>query len=221
MPERRQIFHPSTNAVARGSILALVLLLGAAAWTAVFVDRSPYTTYVGVVHTQPVPFSHQHHVEMLGIDCRYCHTTVEHSPFAGIPPTETCLNCHAQIWADAPMLAPLYESMEQNRPLEWTRVHDLPDYVYFDHSIHVAKGIGCVTCHGRVDKMPLTWKVETMHMDWCLDCHRAPEKYIRPHEFVFDLSWEPEEDQMTLGRRLVEEYDVRTFGLTDCWICHR
>lgn len=217
-----QVFYPSANTIARLSLLVLLLILGSLAWVGLMVVRSPYATNVGVVVSQPVPFSHQHHVAGLGIDCRYCHTSVEESAFAGIPSTQICYGCHSQVWANAPMLEPVRASMRNDEPLVWTRVHDLPDHAYFNHSIHVRQGVGCVTCHGNVGEMPLMWKAERMQMDWCLDCHRAPEKYVRPREHVFDLTWEPKEDQLTLGRRLVEEYGIDTSGLLmDCWTCHR
>jgi hypothetical protein len=172
-----------------------------------------------VAREQPVQFSHKHHVGGIGIDCRYCHTSVETASTAGIPPTETCMTCHSQIWAESPMLEPVRASWRSGRSLEWTRVHDLPDFAYFDHSIHVNKGIGCVTCHGRVDRMPLMWRVERLHMEWCLDCHRHPERHIRPREQVFSMTWVSSEDQRTLGERLVKEYGVQK--LTDCYVCHR
>jgi hypothetical protein len=217
-----QIFHPSTNTFAKVTIFgALFFLIGLGAVGLVWA-RSPYTTGVGVVQPQPVQFSHEHHVGGLGIDCRYCHTTVEISPFAGMPPTHTCMTCHSQIWNDSPILAPVRESYRTGSPLAWTRVHDIPDYVYFDHSIHINKGIGCVSCHGRVDRMALMAKAEPMTMEWCLDCHRAPERQIRPKEFVFAMDWTPAEDQLTLGRRLLAEYHIPDGQrLSDCYICHR
>ena len=166
-----------------------------------------------------MPFSHKHHVGGLGIDCRYCHTAVEKSSSAGIPPTETCMSCHSQIWSDAPMLEPVRESYRSGKSIQWTKVHDLPGFVYFNHSIHVAKGMGCAVCHGRVDQMPLMYQQNTLFMEWCLDCHRQPEKYIRPKDKVFQMDYKPAEDQMVLGAKLVSEYKVRK--LTDCWICHR
>ena len=166
-----------------------------------------------------MPFSHKHHVGGLGIDCRYCHTAVEKSSSAGIPPTETCMSCHSQIWSDAPMLEPVRESYRSGNSIQWTKVHDLPGFVYFNHSIHVAKGMGCAVCHGRVDQMPLMYQQNTLFMEWCLDCHRQPEKYIRPKDKVFQMDYKPAEDQLTLGAKLVSEYKVRK--LTDCWICHR
>src|SRR5512143_956525 len=171
-----QIFHRSANSIAKASIIAAVLLVTSLLWAALELQRSPYYTYAGVAKMQPVPFSHQHHVAGLGIDCRYCHTSVEQSSFAGLPPTETCMTCHSQIWTNAAMLAPVRQSLAADVPLRWTRVNDLPDFVYFNHSIHIDKGIGCVTCHGQVNRMPLMQKAHSLYMSWCLDCHRAPEK---------------------------------------------
>src|SRR5207302_3881905 len=181
-----QIFHRSANSIARVSIFGAVFFVAALGWLFDAVNRSPWVTEASVAREQPIQFSHERHVAGLGIDCRYCHTSVEESSFAGIPPTETCMNCHREIWKDSPMLEAVRESYRSGRPLEWIRVHDLPDFVYFDHSIHVAKGVGCASCHGRVDDMPLTWRVATLQMDWCLDCHRQPERYVRPRERVFD-----------------------------------
>lgn len=214
-----QLFHRSSNAIARASIPGAVLSLGAAGWLLYAGYRSDYATGAHAAREQPVPFSHKHHVGGEGIDCRYCHTSVEESAFAGLPPTETCMSCHSQIWSEAPVLEPVRESYRTGKPLEWTRVHHLAEFVYFDHSIHVNKGIGCATCHGRVDQMPLTWKENTLLMEWCLDCHRQPELYVRPREAVFQMDWTPAEDQLTLGRRLVKEYKIRS--LTDCYTCHR
>jgi hypothetical protein len=169
-----------------------------------------------------VEFSHQHHVGGLGIDCRYCHSSVEVSSNAGIPPTYTCMSCHSQIWSDSPTLKPVRDSLADDTPIQWNRVYSLPDFVYFNHSIHVDKGVGCVTCHGRVDQMPLMAKAQTLHMEWCLGCHRAPEQYIRPREEVFNMDWQPPNgDQLTLGRRLVEEYHIQSVSvLTSCSTCH-
>jgi hypothetical protein len=214
-----QIFHHSTNTLSKVTIFGAVFMLAALIWILALVDRSPYTTQVGVAREQPVPFSHKHHVSGIGIDCRYCHTSVETSSFAGIPPVKTCMTCHSQIWADSPMLAPVRVSFQNDTPIEWTRVHDLPDFVYFDHSIHVKKGIGCSTCHGQVDQMPLMWREKTLQMEWCLDCHRHPEQYVRPRDRVFAMDWQPPADQLSLGRRLVQEYRIKS--MTDCWVCHR
>jgi hypothetical protein len=171
-----QLFHRSTNAITRASILGAVLGLGGVSWLLYAGYRPDYATGAHLVRQQSVPFSHKHHVGGEGIDCRYCHTSVEESAFAGMPPTDTCMTCHSQIWADAPVLEPVRESFQTGKPIQWTRVHNLPAYVYFNHSIHVNKGIGCETCHGRVDQMPLTWQQNSLLMQWCLDCHRQPTR---------------------------------------------
>ncbi len=217
-----QIFHRSTNTLSKVSIFGAVFILGALAWVLAVVARSPYGTGAGIAWTQPVAFSHQHHAGQLGIDCRYCHTSVEQSSFAGIPPTRTCMNCHSQIWVGSAVLEPVRESYRTGQPIPWQRVHNLPDFVYFDHSIHVRKGVGCVSCHGRVDQMPLTWQAKSLLMSWCLECHWEPERYLRPREQVFNMAWEPEQegrDQRTLGRELMQKYQVQR--LTDCSTCHR
>lgn len=216
-----QIFQRRTNTVARASILAVVILLSFGGWVLWAVYWSPYTTLQRVPLTQPVPFSHEHHVGGLGIDCRYCHTSVETSAFAGLPPTETCMTCHSQLYTAEPILAPVRESLATDVPLEWNRVNFVPDFVFFNHSIHVSKGIGCASCHGEVDKMPLTWKDQTLYMKFCLNCHDDPKKFIRPRDEVFNLHWQPPRDQETQGRKLVQEYHVNTTQLTDCSMCHR
>jgi len=216
-----QIFHRSTNTLSRVSIYAAVFVLAGLTWVLMALDRSPYTTKQGIVLRQPVPFSHEHHVAGLGLDCRYCHTSVETSSFAGMPPTATCMNCHKLIWADSDMLEPVRASLRDDRPIVWTRVHDLPDFAYFDHSIHVAKGIGCVSCHGRVDEMPLMRQAAPLQMEWCLECHRHPEEQVRPRSEVFNLNWAAA-DQASLGPRLVKEYGIRSVrDLTSCSTCHR
>ncbi len=214
-----QIFHRSTNTIARVSIFGGIFIIALLSWVWVELYRSDYVTEVNVVRDQPIPFSHKHHASDDGIDCRYCHTSVETSKFAGIPPTETCMTCHSQLWGDSPMLEPVRESLRTGRSIAWTRVHVLPDYVFFDHSIHIHKGIGCSTCHGRVDQMPLTWRVNTLFMGWCLDCHRAPELYVRPRDQIFNMAWTPPADQEARGRELVRQYKIKS--LTDCWTCHR
>ena len=214
-----QIFHRSTNTISRVSVfggLAIVIVLVA---TLAALNRSSYVTEVGVARDQPVQFSHKHHVSDDGIDCRYCHTSVEQSSFAGIPSTKICMNCHTQIWADSPILEPVRESFRTGKSLEWTRVHNLPGFVYFDHSIHVHKGVGCSTCHGRVDQMPLMWRVNTLYMEWCLECHRNPEQFVRPRDQVFNMQWQPPADQLALGEKLVKEYKIER--LTSCSVCHR
>lgn len=217
-----QLFSPRANVYSRVIMMGAVIAICGAGWATSEIYWSPYTTYVDVPFDQPVPFSHKHHVGDDGIDCRYCHTSVEKSAFAGLPSTDTCMTCHSQIWKEAPVLAPIRKSLASNRPLQWNRVHDLPDYVYFNHSIHVAKGIGCSTCHGRIDQMPLTRKTQTLYMKWCLDCHRAPQKYIRPRDKVFDMAWQPPEDRHGEDEKLVAQYHVDTTGrLTNCSTCHR
>ncbi len=214
-----QIFHPSMNTFSKVTIFGGLFILAAAGWAWDRINRSPYVTQADVVREQPVPFSHEHHVGGLGIDCRYCHTSVEDSRFAGIPPTKTCMNCHSQIFAQAPFLEPVRASFRTNTPLEWTRVHDLPDFAYFDHSIHVNKGVGCTTCHGPVDRMPLMYQEKSLQMEWCLDCHRNPEQYVRPKDAVFRVDYIPPPDQAELGKRLVAEYQIQK--LTSCSTCHR
>jgi hypothetical protein len=217
-----QIFHPSTNAFAKVSIFGAVFFIAglAIALTALF--RSPYSTDVNVSIEQPVQFSHEHHVGGLGLDCRYCHASAEVSYFADIPPTHTCMTCHSQVWTDSPVLEPVRESFMTNMPIGWTRVHDLADFTYFNHQIHVHKGVGCETCHGRVDQMPLIRKAETLYMEWCLECHRAPERYLRPVDEVYTMGYVPAEDQLILGSRLLVEYNIGPIEqLDDCSICHR
>jgi hypothetical protein len=214
-----QLFHRSTNTIARVSIVTAVISAALLLWLADALYRSSYFTDVGIPREQVVPFSHKHHVNGLGLDCRYCHTSVEQSAFAGIPPTETCMTCHSQIWGDSPMLEPVRESYRTNTSLRWNRVHDLPDYVYFDHSVHVQNGIGCTSCHGQVDQMPLVWREASLYMEWCLECHRAPERFVRPKGEVFSVSWQAPSDQIEQGKRLVREYEIESS--TDCSTCHR
>jgi menaquinone reductase, multiheme cytochrome c subunit len=180
---------------------------------------TPETTDVGYSPRQPVPYSHQVHVGQIGLDCRYCHTTVENAAFAAVPPTSVCMNCHKAIATELESTKPLRESMATGKPVPWVRVHDLPDYVYFDHRAHVGKGVGCVSCHGRIDRMDQVYQVKTLSMGWCLDCHRDPAPHLRPKEFVTDMNWVPEEDARTLGRRLMEENGIAPS--TDCSTCHR
>ncbi|MBX7258195.1 MAG: cytochrome c family protein [Candidatus Hydrogenedentes bacterium] len=209
------------NTVMRVGIVGGVIFLNVLLGGAMAFYRSPFVTNVNIAKEQVVPFSHKHHVAGLGIDCRYCHTSVDSSPFAGIPPTETCMTCHSQVWTEAPMLQPVRDSWDTGKPLVWNRVTDLPDFVYFNHSIHVNKGIGCTTCHGQVDQMPLMSKANTFHMSWCLQCHKAPEKFIRPKDQVYSVDWKPGANQLQEGKKLVEEYGVRVEQLTNCSVCHR
>lgn len=216
-----QVFHPSANSIARMSILGVIVLVIVIGGVAALYLQASFYTFSYVVLDQPVPFSHQRHVGGNGLDCRYCHTTVEVAANSGIPPTETCLTCHSTILKDSPMIEPLWESQETGKPIEWNRVHDLPDYVYYNHSIHIAKGIGCTTCHDKVQNMRLTWKGATLQMGWCLECHRNPEKFIRPKEEVFNVNWEAPDNQLEMGKELVKEYDIKVKQLTDCSVCHR
>jgi len=181
--------------------------------------RSPYTTQQKLAREQPVQFSHKHHAGQLGIDCRYCHTSVEISASAGIPPTQTCMNCHSQIWTQSPTLEPVRASWRTNESIQWTKVYDLPDYVYFNHSVHIAKGVGCVSCHGRVDEMNLVYQQPTLHMQWCLDCHLNPAPNLRPRSEIFNMAWQPPADQPNLGADLMAAHDVH--GRIDCTACHR
>ncbi|HEX4771676.1 MAG TPA: cytochrome c3 family protein [Bryobacteraceae bacterium] len=214
-----QLFRPSSNTIAKVGIVAALLLIASTFSVAYIIDRGPWITSVRVAPEQPIEFSHKHHVKDDGIDCRYCHTSVETSGYAGIPPTETCMTCHSQIWSNATVTAPIRESWASGKSIEWTRVHDLPDFVYFNHSIHINKGIGCSTCHGQVNEMSLTYKVNTLNMNWCLNCHREPERFIRPKSEVFNIDYQYPPDQMELGKKLVAEYHVHS--LTDCVTCHR
>ena len=214
-----QIFPKSANAWSKASIFAvlgLVVTLGAAVGV---LQRSDFVTTANTNREQPVQFSHQHHVGGIGIDCRYCHSSVEVSYSAGIPPTKTCINCHSQIWSTSPYLEPVRSSFRDDKPLQWLRVHDLPDFVYFNHSIHIKKGMGCEACHGRVDKMPLMRQQNTLQMEWCLNCHRNPEQFVRPRSEVFTMGYVPAVDQRELGPQLVAEYKIQS--LTNCSVCHR
>jgi hypothetical protein len=215
-----QIFKRSTNSLARMSIVLGVVAL-AAVGGALFelIADSNYATRQGDAREQPIPFSHAHHVGSMGIDCRYCHTSVENSDWAVVPPTKTCMNCHSQIWINSSTLEPVRESFRTNQSIKWTKVYDLPDYVYFNHSIHVKKGVGCETCHGRIDQMALTYQNPSLQMRWCLDCHRNPEQYLRPRDQITTMGYVPSEPQAELGARLVKEYHVQK--LDTCWTCHR
>jgi hypothetical protein len=214
-----QIFHPSTNTISRLTIFGALFALGGLLYGLAVVNRSSYVTQAQVAREQPVPFSHKHHVGELGIDCRYCHTSVEIAANANFPPTQTCMNCHAQIWAQSPTLEPVRASYRSGESIQWTKVYDLPDFVYFNHSIHVAKGIGCVSCHGRVDQMNLTYQQPSLHMEWCLGCHRNPAPYVRPRSEVFNMAWQPPADQPDLGEQLVAAHNIHSRD--DCTACHR
>jgi len=217
-----QIFPRSANTLARVSIAAVVLLAAFLGWAAYDLNQSAWYTDIHVERQQPVPFSHKHHVTDDGIDCRYCHTTVEHSSYAGMPTTHTCMSCHSKLWLNSDMLEPVRSSLVHDTSLRWTRVNAEPDFVYFDHSIHINKGMGCTTCHGPIGQMPLTYRNQTLYMRWCIDCHNHPEKNIRPRDQVFNPNYAPPSDQLALGKRLVAEYQVKPARLiTDCYTCHR
>jgi cytochrome c7-like protein len=214
-----QIFRPSANTLSKLSLASILMLVGGLIGLAMLLGRSSYVTRANEYVEQPVQFSHQHHVLDDGIDCRYCHTSVETSSFAGIPPTKTCMNCHSQIWQTAPILEPVRASFREDKPMRWVRVHDLPDFVYFNHSIHIKKGMGCESCHGRLDQMPLTRQVQSLQMEWCLNCHRNPQDFVRPRTEVFTMGYRPTVPQSVLGPQLVKEYGIKS--LTSCSTCHR
>ena len=217
-----QIFHRSSNSVAKVSIAGVVIVICGVIWAAYKLNAGYFTTGVAIAKDQPVPFSHKHHVGDDGIDCRYCHQYVETSNFAGLPPTETCMSCHSRIWTNAAMLEPVRASYRTGQSIPWVRIHDLPDFVYFNHSIHINKGIGCSSCHGPVNDMPLMFQASPLNMQWCLDCHRDPAKNIRPRDQVFNMQWKAPANQEELGRKLVAEYKIRTVSeLTSCSTCHR
>jgi hypothetical protein len=214
-----QIFHRSTNTLARVSIFGALFFAAFLLWLLMVITRSGYVTGQNVVKTQPVQFSHKHHSGELGIDCRYCHTSVEVSAVASVPPTKTCINCHSQIWLQSPYLEPVRASWATDESIRWVKVNDLPDFVYFNHSSHLNKGVGCVSCHGRVDQMNQLHQSASLQMEWCLNCHRHPEQYVRPREEIFNLAWEPSKPQQELGAELVKAYDIHP--RTDCSTCHR
>ena len=217
-----QIFHRSTNFIARFSVFSALFLVGLALLAVFSVARSPYMTRQNISREQPVQFSHKHHVGDDGIDCRYCHTSVETSAVAGIPPTKTCMNCHSVLFNNAPYLEPIRASFRDDKSIEWVKIHRLADFVYFNHSIHVNKGVGCTTCHGSIDQMPLVFQANTLLMQWCLDCHRNPAPNLRPMDKVFAMDWKPGPDQEELGQKFIVERKIRTtVELTNCSTCHR
>lgn len=206
------------HAIATGALVFAGLLF----LTALALARSQYVTVVARTPLQPVPFSHKHHAGQLGIDCRYCHSTVETSADAGYPATHVCMSCHSQLWTNAAMLAPVRQSLAENRSINWRRVAHVPDYVYFRHDIHIAKGVACVECHGRVDQMPLTYRAKAFVMKFCLDCHRDPAPHLRPRWAVYDFDYQPRRDHAAVGRRLMALYHIKSpVELTSCGTCHR
>lgn len=215
------LFRPHANLAAKFGMIGAVLsvLLGIGWWWGY--PRTDYSRQDFWITQQPVMFSHQHHVDGLGIDCRFCHTTVTTATNAGMPPTYTCMTCHSQIWTQAAMLAPVRDSLALNQPIHWHRVYDLPDYVFFDHSIHVAKGVGCASCHGEINRMPLTFKATDLEMTFCIDCHQNPGPHLRPKSEIFNMEWHPRPGDPT-PRQLMADYNVRAGGLLlDCSTCHR
>ena len=215
-----QVFPQSANAWSKASLITILLLVLGLGWVVLMLQRSDVVTSANEFVEQPVQFSHQHHAGGIGIDCRYCHTSVEVSPSAGIPPTKTCINCHSQIWNQSPYLEPVRASFRDDRPLNWIRVHDLPDFVYFNHSIHVRKGVGCETCHGRVDRMPLMFQAKSLQMEWCLDCHRDPSRYVRPVDQITTMGYVRPASMN--GADLVRDYKIAGVAeLTSCSVCHR
>lgn len=217
-----QIFSRTADTRFRAVILVILAIAIGSVVVAEAYARSQWGTETERTPLQPVPFSHKHHAGDLGIDCRYCHTTVETSASAGYPPTHVCMTCHSQIWTNAKMLAPVRTSLADDVALDWKRIARVPDYVYFRHDIHIAKGIGCVECHGRIDRMPLTYRAKPLSMQFCLDCHRNPAPHLRPHEAVFDMSWKPPPDHAALEQKLMRLYNIHSpAALTSCGVCHR
>jgi class III cytochrome C family protein len=216
-----QIFSPAADTWMRLFMAGTLSLVAGGTVGIVGFARSSYITSTDSRPAQPVPFSHKHHASELGIDCRYCHSGAETGPQAGLPPTTTCMTCHSQIWTNAAMLAPVRQSLAQDKSIVWTRVAKLPDYVFFRHDIHIAKGVGCETCHGRIDKMPLTFRAKAFTMQFCLDCHRDPAPNLRPHDHITDMTWQPPADARTKGTAIAEHEGIRFGELTHCYVCHR
>ena len=216
-----QVFHRSANNIAKTSIVLAVILGGVAFYVVTQIARSSYVTGRYLERQQPVQFSHKHHVGDDGIDCRYCHSTVETTATAGMPPTQTCMNCHSQIWSDSPYLEPVRASFRENKPIEWERVHDLPEYVYFNHSIHVNKGVGCSSCHGDIANMPSVYQENTLQMEWCLSCHRNVENNVLPKSEIYNTSWINDQTKAQ-KEELAKQYRLRPSEmLTSCSTCHR
>lgn len=220
-----QLFSPRSNTLFRVAIVGFFIFITILIATGYILQSSSYVTEVAIYKHQPVPFSHEHHVNGLGIDCRYCHYTVEKSANATIPPPGLCMNCHKKIWADSEMLKPIRDAFKNDTPIRWKKVHDLPDFVYFNHSIHVNHGIGCVSCHGKINEMPLTSKAQRMYMGWCLDCHRNPESQFRPLADITNMYWKPPESWKKTDKYVhlgVTHFKEGTINQrTNCYICHR
>jgi hypothetical protein len=215
-----QLFPRNANTVTRFVIIGGVLLVATYLTFIAAFNRSSLARGIGTPVEQPVPFSHALHVSELGLSCLGCHTTVQEGPFANIPSTHVCMTCHSQIGLDRPTLEPVRESYETDVPISWVRVHNLPDFVQFEHSVHVNKGVACVNCHGRVDQMEVVYQTRRMTMTWCLNCHRQPERYLRPREEVLTMDYVPPDDQLALGRALIDEYRIDVNKLQNCSLCH-
>lgn len=216
-----QIFSPVADTWIRLFLIGGLSLAGGSIVAAVGLAHSAYMTETDIRPHQPVPFSHRHHAGELGIDCRYCHGNVEAGPQAGLPPTETCMTCHSQIWTNASMLEPVRKSFADNTPIPWTRVAKLPDYVFFRHDIHIAKGVGCESCHGRIDQMALTYRAKAFTMQFCIDCHRDPAPHLRPEDHITDMAWTPPADARKEGETIAAHEGIRFGELTHCYVCHR
>jgi hypothetical protein len=220
----KQIFRPGANTFARVSLLVGAFITAIVIAILVFFVRSPFTrvgAVTGVAIEQPVRFNHELHSGVVNIDCQFCHVSAEKTPYGGIPDTHTCMTCHSQIATYSELLEPIRESYANNTPVVWNKVHDIANHVYFNHSIHVNKGVGCETCHGRVDQMPIVWRQEVMTMNWCLDCHQNPYQYLRPVEEVYTMGYQPAGNQNEIGMQLMQEYGIVTDDLSDCAVCHR
>ncbi|MHC2252706.1 cytochrome c3 family protein [Bradyrhizobium embrapense] len=216
-----QLFSPAADTWMRLFLVGSLSLMAGGTVGIIGFARSAYMTSTDVRPQQPLPFSHRHHAGELGIDCRYCHSNVESGPQAGLPPTETCMTCHSQIWTNASMLEPVRQSLAHRTPIQWTRVAKLPDYVYFRHDIHIAKGVGCADCHGRIDQMALTYRARPLTMEFCLDCHRDPAPKLRPPEHITDMAWTPPTDARAKGEAIAAHEKIRFGELTHCTVCHR
>jgi Cytochrome c7 and related cytochrome c len=217
-----QVFNRGANSIAKASIVVAIVVAGVAGFVVTRIARSSWITSQYLERPQPVQFSHKHHVGDDGVDCRYCHTSVETSSSAGMPPTQTCMNCHSQIWLESAYLEPVRASYRDNKPIEWERVHDLPDYVYFNHSIHVAKGVGCSSCHGDVSNMAGVYMENTLQMEWCIACHKNPTPNLRPKGEIFNTSYDVGSQDSADQEKMAKDYKVRSRELmTSCSMCHR
>src|SRR5258706_11537450 len=214
-----ELYNQGAITLSTISIDDVLFLVGGLVLLAIVLSRSTYVTRAHEFIEQRLQFSHMHHVTDDGIDCRYCHTSVETSSFAGIPPTKTCINCHSVLFANAAFLEPVRASFRDSKPLHWVRVHDLPDFVYFNHSIHIKKGVGCETCHGRVDQMPLMYQENSLLMEWCINCHKNPQAFVRPRSEITTMGYRPAVAQSVLGPQLVKEYGINPS--LNCSTCHR